>query len=144
MDNLMNFLCNYAFNHKIGYQLDPNKFTPNEPSVSNGTLRFVIINMNWKDTNEIPFQFAHEISHVLNGDVGVNKFPVKPTLLKEEHAADKGAMKILLEYCDLNKIQISTAARFMETFGIPNHLYDLVSEVINNFYGVKYDIDEEF
>lgn len=140
----MNFLCNYAFDHRIGYQLDPKKFTPNEPSVSNGALRFVVINMNWKDTNEIPFQFAHEISHVLNGDVGVNKFPVKPTLLKEEYAADKGAMTILLDYCEQNKIHIDTTSQFMNTFGIPNYRYDLANEVINGFYGFKYDIDAEF
>lgn len=144
MDNLMNFLCNYAFDHKIGYQLDSIGFKPDEPSVSNGTLKFVVINTGWKNSNEIPFQFAHEISHVLNGDIGINKFPVNPTLLKEEFAANKRAMNILLEYCDLNKIHMSSAAQFMISFGIPTYLYDLVNEVMNNFYGIKYDVDDEF
>ncbi|WDQ20899.1 ImmA/IrrE family metallo-endopeptidase [Lactiplantibacillus plantarum] len=125
MDEIITYLCNYSLDHKVGFQLE-NRLNPDDVSVSNGLLRLVIINLNWNNPTEIPFQFAHEISHVLNGDTGTNYYSTQYPMIKEEYEANKRAIKILLDYCKLNDIEFNSKIQFLEAFGIPTNLEPLL------------------
>lgn len=127
MDDIITYLCNYSLDHNIGFQLD-NRLERNDISVSNGLLRLVVINMNWHNPAEIPFQFAHEISHVLNGDTGINCYSTRYPMIEEEYKANKRAIKILLNYCDLNDIHFESKINFLESFGIPTNLEPLIGK----------------
>ena len=73
MEDLMEWLINYAFDHHIGVQLT-SFLQPMTPSTSFSDYRLVVINTRWHKPNEIPFSLAHEIGHVMNGDCGVNAY----------------------------------------------------------------------
>lgn len=122
MDDLITYLCNYSFEHNIGFVLDGENMKPNEVPSSIGILRLVIINMRWYNKNEIPFQFAHEISHILNGDMGDNKYSTAPIHTKEESLANKRGIDILVDYCELNDIEFDSRKQFFDAFGIPEYL----------------------
>lgn len=128
MDDLMTFLRDYAFANQIGYQFD-NIREPDQAPKSNTALRVVFMNNNWKNPEEIPFQFAHEISHILNGDKGSNNFSANSVYSKEEYKANKRATKILLEYCDLNGLTFYNSTEFMDAFGIPSKAGYVVDDV---------------
>lgn len=137
MDNLMTFLRDYAFSNQIGYQFDSIR-KPDQAPKSDFSLRVVFMNNNWKNPNEIPFQFAHEISHILNGDSGSNNFCASSIYIKEEYAANKRATEILLEYCDLNNLAYFDSVKFMLAFGIPLKVGYVVDEVFKERFGIQY------
>lgn len=128
MDDLMTFLRDYAFTNQIGYQFDSIR-EPDQAPKSNTALRVVFMNNNWNTPEEIPFQFAHEISHILNGDSGPNNFCASSVYSKEEYQANKRATKILLEYCDLNGLTFYNSTEFMNAFGIPPKAGYVVDDV---------------
>ena len=126
MNELMEWLANYAFEHDIGYILT-NQLAPDTPSSSDGAHRLVIINMKWKNREEIPFSFAHEIGHILNGDKGINKFSAKTIGLKKEYRANLTGIDIFLEYCDKYDLSFDGPVQFCERFGVPLQLDYLVN-----------------
>ncbi|GAY74310.1 ImmA/IrrE family metallo-endopeptidase [Lentilactobacillus kosonis] len=135
MDDLITYLCNYAYDHKIGFILNRQKLSSDEVPISSYALNLIIVNMNWNPETEIPFQFAHEISHILNGDKGDKGFPA--AIIKEEYAANKRAIDILMKYAELNEIPTNNVVKFMNIFGIPYKLEDLVrNELLKNSIAV--------
>ncbi|WP_440964307.1 ImmA/IrrE family metallo-endopeptidase [Pediococcus pentosaceus] len=136
MDNLITYLCNYAFDHDIGYQLDRISYDPEDASFYLNLTNTVYINMNYKNEEEVPFQFAHEISHALNGDRGSNNFSANSVYSKEEYKANKRATKILLEYCDLNGLTFYNSTEFMDAFGIPFKAGYVVDNVFEEKIGI--------
>ncbi len=126
MNELMEWLANYAFNHNIGY-IFTHQLEADTPSSSDGQQRLVIINMEWKHKSEIPFSFAHEIGHILNGDKGINKFSAKTIGLKKEYRANLTGIDILLEYCDKHDLNFDSPIQFCERFGVPLQLDYLVN-----------------
>ncbi|WEA58311.1 ImmA/IrrE family metallo-endopeptidase [Pediococcus pentosaceus] len=132
MNDLITYLCNYAFDHGIGYELDSKTFKPSDSSFSNKEASMVFINMNWPNKNEIPFQLAHEISHIINGDCGSNNYSAGSVYSKEEYNANKKAIHILLDYCTLNNLHYENYIDFMTAFGIPTKLTYVVNEIFKN------------
>ncbi|MDB8867647.1 ImmA/IrrE family metallo-endopeptidase [Pediococcus acidilactici] len=138
MDDLIAYLCNYAFDHGIGYELDAQDFEPDDSPFSSTEESRVFINMNWRKQSEIPFQFAHEISHILNGDLGSNSYSANSLYSKEEFAANKRATKILLEYCDLHRFEWNNVINFMNSFSIPMRAKDAVKAGFKEYIGKPY------
>ncbi|MBF7103413.1 ImmA/IrrE family metallo-endopeptidase [Pediococcus pentosaceus] len=136
MDNLITYLCNYAFDHDIGYQLDRISYDPEDASFYLNLTNTVYINMNYKNKVEIPFQFAHELSHALNGDKGSNNFCSNVFYIREECAANRRAVGILLEYCDLNGLTFYNSTEFMDAFGIPSKAGYVVDNVFEEKIGI--------
>ena len=52
-------------NIKVGWNHELSKYTP---PVSAPTDKCIVMNVNWYNQKEIPFQSAHEIAHIQNGD----------------------------------------------------------------------------
>lgn len=136
MNDLMMYLCNYAYDSGIGYQLDKASYDPNDVSFYLDFTNTVYINMSYKNKEEVPFQFAHEISHALNGDKGSNNFSANSVYSKEEYKANKRATKILLEYCDLNGLTFYNSTEFMDAFGIPSKAGYVVDDVFEEKIGI--------
>lgn len=121
MDNLISWLINYAWDHKIGLILT-HFLAPDTPSQSEGNLRLIIINMEWGKQSEIPFSFAHEIGHILCEHTGWRRYSSASTSIKEENEANSVAIDILLKYCHENDFCFTNSVQFCEQFGIPASL----------------------
>lgn len=132
MNDLMEWLGNYAFNHNIGYILT-HMLAPDMPSTSYGEERLTIINMEWQNKEEVPFSFAHEIGHILNGDKGINKYSSETVSTKEEYHANITALQLLIEYCHNNDIEITNPITFCEKFGIPANLEYIAALKLKGF-----------
>lgn len=128
MNDLIEWLVNYAFDHNIGCILTRG-LKPETPSASYGDKRLVIINMNWKNHNEIPFSFAHEIGHILNGDKGIHQFTATASS-KEEYRANIAGIHLLDLYCQNHDLAITNPLQFCELFGIPEWLDYIVANQI--------------
>ncbi|KAF0343198.1 ImmA/IrrE family metallo-endopeptidase [Pediococcus acidilactici] len=101
----------------------------------------VFMNNNWPNKQEIPFQFAHEISHVLNGDSGSNNFAAPAFYSKEEFNANKRATRILLEYCDLHGFQWDNVIDFMDSFSIPMRAKEAVKSGFKEYISEPYNVN---
>ncbi|BDZ31271.1 ImmA/IrrE family metallo-endopeptidase [Lactiplantibacillus brownii] len=101
-DYFMERLLQYAFDHKIGYILTK-KLDPYTPSLALPEDNRMIINLNWHNHNEIPFSLAHEIGHVVNGDVGKLYYAPGSFDKRFERQANLTALKLILPlYIDAN------------------------------------------
>lgn len=119
MDEVIDWLVNYALDHDIGVILDRLNFGPNVSASTDG--KNVLVNMNWKNSNEVPFLLAHEISHVLNKD-GAANYCTATSTTKMESVANNNAIDLLLEYCNACDKQPQTYIDFMKYYGIPVYL----------------------
>ncbi|WP_251547917.1 ImmA/IrrE family metallo-endopeptidase [Limosilactobacillus caecicola] len=126
MNDLMEWLTNYAFDHDVGVILT-RKLARDTPSISDGDHRLVIINMNWLHPHEVPFSFAHEIGHVLNGDKGIHEYSASSVGVKEEYQANLTGIKLLVDYTKNDNVDLNNPIRFCEQFGIPEELEYLVA-----------------
>lgn len=135
-NDLLEYLLNFALNHKIGFEL-MDKANPDWVPVSIAERRLIIINMNWHNKWEIPFQIAHEISHLLNNDQGVQYYSSVANKVKIEGNANSCAIDIFINYY---RTRISdewiNPVTFMEHFGIPLNLEYLVTDKIYNAFGI--------
>lgn len=69
MNDLIEYLLNYAFDHGIGYKLV--HADPYDPSLSLKNHNLMVINLNWHNQSELPFIIGHEIGHFILGDKGI-------------------------------------------------------------------------
>ena len=125
MDNLIAWLLNFAWDHGIGYVLT-RELSPATPSCVSPVENTIIINMNWRNQKELPFQIAHEIAHCLNHDVGICYYTTSMKI-KTERAANLKAIQILQHYCVLNDIDYCNYVSFAERFGVPLNVIESLS-----------------
>lgn len=130
MNNLVTWLMNYALDHNISCIF--NKLNADIPSCAIPDKRTIIINTNG-DANTLPFTIAHEIAHVLDDDTGILYYQSYSSHMKFEHAANKKAIAILMQYCQENNIALESYIAFAERFGIPGTLFDTVCEELGEY-----------
>lgn len=121
MDNIIHYLINYASTHNIMYQVD-SMLPSYAPAVSYPSMRFIIINANWYNKNELPFIFAHELGHIMLGHC---KYPCQsPTwTIKQEHEADVFATSLLWDYARNTEFTERTFQQFLSSFSIPTRVW---------------------
>lgn len=123
-DITVTYLLNWALDHDISYVLtsELSSFTP---SCSLPSKRKMIINSNWHDKSELPFQIAHEIGHILNKDSGKQYFCLANTTNPVENKANHAGIKLLIEYyfADVPKEQWNVN-NFINYYHIPSELED--------------------
>lgn len=144
-DELINEILNYAFEHGVKSKLN-STFTPNMPSFTETKTGTIVINMNWRNPEQLPFQIAHETSHVLNGDKSDQPlyFPTAVSKSKIEVAASSRAIEILMPYyCKERTEEYADPAQFLNIFKIPSHLYEIVQTKMKEYYGVIYQQGSE-
>lgn len=129
----IDFLCRKCKENNIRVVFE-NRLDPDTPSSASITNRCIVVNTNWHSKDEVPFQFAHEISHILDGDdCDLSFYHATATRhSKIEYAANTGAIKLVLEYMSLNDISV-VGTTFMDKFGIPNVLINAVEEEVGKY-----------
>ncbi|CAH0417503.1 ImmA/IrrE family metallo-endopeptidase [Periweissella fabaria] len=123
-------LLNIAMEKGIGVQLD-NNLNPNINSWCKTSLNFIMVNMNYKDKQQIPFQFAHELGHILNGDTSSAKLSFNSHAYnKTEYAAHVTGIKLLVSLY-AKKAHELNYVKFMDMFAIPDRMTDVVITELN-------------
>ncbi|NVY95931.1 hypothetical protein HU830_01825 [Lactobacillus sp. DCY120] len=125
MDDLITYLLNYAFQNGYGYEILNDAHT-NWPSLAYPKMNLIFINLNWHQKREIPFQIAHEIGHLIDGDA-CHRSRLHQAKINIENQADLHAIRILRQYCFDYDFRMENPLIFAEQFGIPSRLYDVVT-----------------
>lgn len=136
MDDAIWYLLKIATKHHIDVQWAGvlSSYTP--PACRYDT-RIVCMNLNWHRKRELPFQLAHELSHIINGDPGDacfydSSFTSKSSI---EYKANVGAVKLLVPfYCQETHRENINICNFQHTYDIPNYLGNVVREQIREYY----------
>lgn len=129
MENLIKYLLNYAFDHGISYTLLDN-VKNTDPSVTLTDMNRMIINLNWKNREELPFIIGHEIGHLANGDSG--KFYYRNFNTPVEHQADLYSLNIIFNYASKQFCSFDEPGIFMSQFGIPYRMKDDTYKLFKN------------
>lgn len=130
MDDIVTDLCNYAMKHGIGFILTRD-LKSGTVAAANTESRTVIVNMNYKDKQQIPLQFAHEIGHIINGDHSMRALYFTPSKYGIELNANVTALNLLAPYYLEDKPdEYVDVDSFMEMFAIPEHLRDAAEQVL--------------
>lgn len=125
-------LFNYAYDQDITV-VAKSKIPEDWVPVAIPTKRMILINMNWYQPKEIPFQIAHETGHVLNGGSDYAAYSRFDTN-REEAAANRKAVKILMDLFldDWMDLEDFNPIDFMETYMIPDrYLNDVKKRAIS-------------
>ncbi|MHB9289657.1 ImmA/IrrE family metallo-endopeptidase [Latilactobacillus curvatus] len=133
MDRIITDLLNYAMDHNINLMIT-RELSPYTPSAVDTQRRSVVFNANWHNEKQLAFSLAHEIGHILNGDSSIEPLYFTPNKAKLEHGANALAIKMLIPFYleDKEKSHIK-AYDFMEGFGIPAYLEDVVIDELNEY-----------
>ena len=126
MNDIMEWLSNYAYDNDIGYIMT-HYLEPDTPSTSDCDDRLVVVNMEWKNANEVPFSFAHEIGHIMCGDKGKRYFKSENIKDKSEYRANLFAIKLLFKFCSAYGLNFTNPITFCEQFGVPTALEYVVA-----------------
>lgn len=128
-NELMQILMDYTWDHHFGLDIGPYK--PDFRSCSIPEDNLIIINTNWKNKEEVPFSFAHELGHFMNGDDGIRYYDSATINNKCERGANEFAVKFILNFCKRYGLTFSNPITFCEQFGVPTTLEDLVASYLN-------------
>lgn len=134
MNGAMDYLTKYATD--CGIDIKWAHFSPFTPPGSNYDYRCVVMNLNWHNQNELVFQLAHEISHVINGDKGDVYYYHACFTGKEsvEYKANVGAVKLLVPYyCQFRDEENINSYEFRTLFAVPNYLNDIVVHELKKY-----------
>ncbi|QER67607.1 ImmA/IrrE family metallo-endopeptidase [Paucilactobacillus nenjiangensis] len=136
MNKVITYLLNLAMENMIGIDLAP--LSPETPSMAIADENRIIINMNWHNQKELPFQIAHEIAHILNHDDGVLYFTTYASKSKYEVHANLTAVDLLIDYYNMYKgdIENVNVVNFMEQFGIPLDMENQVMDKLGYKFGI--------
>lgn len=132
MDDLLTKLLNYGMENGIGFNIEPLK--PETPPLVDTERRVMVLNSNWRNQKELSMQVAHEIGHVMNGDVGTLHYsPCSDS--SAEAGANRYAIKLLVPmYFDDIDQEDANEDRFMKDLAIPTWLKDEAHKEILEFY----------
>jgi len=126
MDEILTDLMNLALKNGIGFTAT-DKLGPFTPSASNTQTKQVVLNLNWHIKNQLAFQMAHELAHILNGDVSNQVLYFTPYKNGIELEANRTAIKMIMPYYLRDRrIDQINPVEFMEIFAIPSHLASVV------------------
>ncbi|KRL01431.1 ImmA/IrrE family metallo-endopeptidase [Liquorilactobacillus capillatus] len=114
-----------------------NELGPETPPTASFKYRSIVMNENWYNQDELTFQLAHELAHILNGnayDAALYKRTFSCHALIE-HEANVGALELLLPYyCENINKKAANTVDFMTIFHIPSHLLEATARLIHRYY----------
>ena len=129
MNELIEYLLNYAFDHEIGYKLV--RADPYDPSLSLKKHNLMVINLNWHNQSELPFIIGHEIGHFILGDEGIMYYSSFSGQNSEEKSADLYSLNLLYDYACSRSQYFEEPGLFMSAYGIPSRMLEAVKELFN-------------
>lgn len=132
-DNFMQSTLNFAFDHKIRYELT-SAMNSDTPSGSSAYHRSIVINLNWYDQQQLPFVVAHETAHVLCSHRGISYFCDSSNSATEAEA-NRTAVDILVPmyFEDIDPEDANYHA-FLDSFHIGESMADYSIDTIDDYY----------
>lgn len=132
-NEIFNQLLNLALDNKIGVIITK-RLDRDTPSFVDVRNRQIVVNSNYKNKRQLPFQLAHEIAHVFNNDIAFEQIYFSIARYGIELEASKVAIQIIAPFylTDKEDDQINYVD-FMHEFCIPHHLENIVKETLNGF-----------
>lgn len=132
MNEMFRRMINVALDDHIGVKLEPMK-TPFSVPMSDCDTRMVLLNSIWFRPKELPFQLAHEIGHIENGDVGVLRY--SPYEGRMEMAANMYGLGLLVPayFQDVDQENANVDV-FMDALALPSCLRDAAEQKIVEYY----------
>lgn len=129
-------LSNVAAKHdiKVHWADVLSVYTP--PACSIDT-RIICMNSNWHRPKEIPFQFAHELAHIIYGAPEDLCFYTATFTGKSsvEYKANVGAVKILVPYyCSETDKKNVNLYDFERQYLIPDYLTNVVRDQVKEYF----------
>ena len=134
MNDLMMWLKHLANINGINIVIT-DELDENDTDISIPAANTIVINENYKTTVDVAFRLAHELAHLIFGSNDQNKvygFSIFSNK-ESEKSANRNALKIITKflYKDV-PLEYRNWVRFMEEFGLPDHLEHMVKEEILN------------
>ena len=127
MNDLIEYLLNYAFDCGIGYKLV--HANPDDPSLSLKKHNLMVINLNWHNQSELPLIIGHEIGHFILGDKGVLYYSSFSGQNSEEKSADLYSLNLLYNYACSRGQYFEEPGQFLSAYGIPSRMIDATKEL---------------
>lgn len=127
-------LLNYALDNKISFKLT-SSLSSDTPSAALVSARMIVINLSYKDPQQLPFQVAHEIGHIMCDDNSDSVLYFTPTKSKTEFKANDFAIRLLVKlFIEDEEKNHTNLYGFMNFFKIPYHLENIVSKELLNVF----------
>lgn len=120
MNDLIEYLLNYAFDCGIGYKLV--HADPYDLSLSLKNHNLMVINLNWHNQSELPFIIGHEIGHFILGDKGILYYSSFADQNSEEKSADLYSLNLLYDYACRRGQYFEEPGQFLSAYGIPSRM----------------------
>ena len=122
----------WAWARGIGYT-SSSLFAPDSVCKAVPSNRLIIVNTNYHDQQQLPFQAAHEVGHIMSCDLA----PVAFTTSKigREGRANRFAINLLVPWFYDEIDQSAANSRwFLKSFHLPDSMGDWVDEAVLNYY----------
>ena len=130
MNDLIEYLLNYAFDHGIGYKLV--HADPYDPSLSLKKHNLMVINLNWHNQSELPFIIGHEIGHFILGDKGILYYSSFAGQNSEEKSADLYSLNLLYDYAYSRGQYFEEPGQFLSAYGIPSRMAEAAKNLFDH------------
>ena len=134
-DDIMSYLDNIAIDNNIRVIWE--HFDPYTPPGSSYDDMCVVMNLDWHNKDELVFQYAHELSHIIRGDrtdlFFYNTLHSNKTGI--EYKTNLVAVRLLVPfYCNDTDIKDINVYDFIERYCIPRYLVDVATDEIIKFF----------
>lgn len=130
MNDLIEYLLNYAFDCGIGYKLV--HADPYDPSLSLKNHNLMVINLNWHNQSELPFIIGHEIGHFILGDKGILYYSSFAGQNSEEKSADLYSLNLLYDYACRRGQYFEEPGQFLSAYGIPTRMAEAAKNLFDH------------
>lgn len=130
MNDLIEYLLNYAFDCGIGYKLV--HADPYDPSLSLKNHNLMVINLNWHNQSELPFIIGHEIGHFILGDKGILYYSSFAGQNSEEKSADLYSLNLLYDYACRRGQYFEEPGQFLSAYGIPSRMAEAAKNLFDH------------
>lgn len=130
MNDLIEYLLNYAFDSGIGYKLV--HADPYDPSLSLKKHNLMVINLNWHNQSELPFIIGHEIGHFILGDEGIMYYSSFSGQNSEEKSADLYSLNLLYDYACSRGQSFEEPGQFIQMYGIPERMTEAAKNLFDH------------
>lgn len=134
INKLLPVVLNQSFQYHLGFELRSD-MDPYWRPVAIPERRMIVMNLNWHKPRQIVAQAAHELGHLVNGDVGREYHVSFTSADKSEIAANRFAFNLLIPeiYKDTLKEQASVN-KIINLFELPLGSESLIYEELSIYY----------
>lgn len=135
VDDIISYLNKIAVDNNIRVIWE--HFDPYTPPGSSYDDMCVVMNLDWHNKDELVFQYAHELSHIIRGDRTDLFFYNTSRNNKSgiEYQTNLMAVKLLTSfYCGETEKEDVNIYNFIDSYCIPKYLDEAIKEEVIGYY----------